>query len=69
VQAEHPLLAPDLRRIKTSQELYIPANTATTPDAASAPIVAPDILQLSVTFPFPWLAHLTQSNVAYLLAL
>ncbi|KAF7365020.1 4Fe-4S ferredoxin-type domain-containing protein [Mycena venus] len=52
--AEHPLLAPDLRRIKTSQELYVPPNAALTSDAASAPIVAPDILQLSVTFPFPW---------------
>ncbi|KAJ7095719.1 hypothetical protein B0H15DRAFT_826810 [Mycena belliarum] len=56
VQAEHPLLAPDLRRIKTSQELYVPAvnSVASTSDAASAPIVPPDILQLSVTFPFPW---------------
>ncbi|KAJ7288137.1 hypothetical protein C8J57DRAFT_1445609 [Mycena rebaudengoi] len=54
VQAEHPLLAPDLRRIKTSQELYVAGPAASTSDAGSAPIVAPDILQLSVTFPFPW---------------
>ncbi|KAJ7625379.1 hypothetical protein DFH06DRAFT_1229364 [Mycena polygramma] len=53
--AEHPLLDPELRRIKTSQELYVPPNnSALTSDAASAPVVAPDILQLSVTFPFPW---------------
>ncbi|KAJ7677462.1 hypothetical protein B0H17DRAFT_1079230 [Mycena rosella] len=54
VQAEHPLLAPDLRRIKTSQDLYVPGNSASTSDAESPPHVAPDILQLSVTFPFPW---------------
>ncbi|KAJ6525276.1 hypothetical protein DFH09DRAFT_1188758 [Mycena vulgaris] len=54
VQAEHPLLTPDLRRIKTSQELYVPAPAASTSDATSAPTVPPDILQLSVTFPFPW---------------
>ncbi|KAJ7147142.1 hypothetical protein C8R43DRAFT_1012117 [Mycena crocata] len=54
VQAEHPLLAPELRRIKTSQELYVPGYNPSTSDAASAPAVAPDILQLSVTFPFPW---------------
>ncbi|KAJ7928078.1 hypothetical protein B0H13DRAFT_2265321 [Mycena leptocephala] len=55
VSAEHPLLVPELRRIKTSQELYVPpANAALTSDAASAPVVAPDILQLSITFPFPW---------------
>ncbi|KAJ7505125.1 hypothetical protein B0H11DRAFT_1976949 [Mycena galericulata] len=53
VQTEHPLLAPDLRRIKTSQELYVPGTNASTSDT-SAPLVAPDILQLSVTFPFPW---------------
>lgn len=53
MKAEHPLLAPELRRIKTSQELYVPAG-ASTPEAAAAPTVAPDILQLSVTFPFPW---------------
>ncbi|KAJ6508508.1 hypothetical protein C8R45DRAFT_967653 [Mycena sanguinolenta] len=54
VSAQHPLLAPDLRRIKTSQELYVPPNAALTTDADSTPIVSPDILQLSVTFPFPW---------------
>ncbi|KAJ7643980.1 hypothetical protein FB45DRAFT_285047 [Roridomyces roridus] len=54
VQAEHPLLATDLRRIKTSQELYVPANSALTSSDPSTPLVAPDILQLSVTFPFPW---------------
>ncbi|KAF7314467.1 4Fe-4S ferredoxin-type domain-containing protein [Mycena kentingensis (nom. inval.)] len=62
VHSEHPLLAPELRRIKTSQELYVPApqtnaNGRASPDdhdASSAPIVPPDILQLSVTFPFPW---------------
>lgn len=55
MSAEHPLLVPELRRIKTSQELYVPpANAALTSDAASAPVVAPDILQLSITFPFPW---------------
>ncbi|KAJ7245017.1 hypothetical protein B0H12DRAFT_1128264 [Mycena haematopus] len=54
VSAQHPLLAPDLRRIKTSQELYVPPNAALTTDADSTPIVSPDILQLSITFPFPW---------------
>ncbi|KAJ6621837.1 hypothetical protein B0H10DRAFT_2432116 [Mycena sp. CBHHK59/15] len=58
VQAEHPLLAPDLRRIKTSQELYVPGPAVAPSDpalpAAPGPVVAPDILQLSVTFPFPW---------------
>ncbi|KAJ7069663.1 fungal-specific transcription factor domain-containing protein [Mycena amicta] len=56
VHAEHPLLAPDLRRIKTSQELYVPQTNGSPPsqDATVAPIVPPDILQLSVTFPFPW---------------
>lgn len=54
VSAEHPLLAPDLRRIKTSQELYVPPNAALTSDASSEPVVSPDILQLSITFPFPW---------------
>ncbi|KAJ7781753.1 hypothetical protein DFH07DRAFT_791344 [Mycena maculata] len=53
VQAEHPLLTPDLRRIKTSQELYVPGNNAPTSEAGPS-LVAPDILQLSVTFPFPW---------------
>ncbi|KAF8182616.1 hypothetical protein BJ912DRAFT_928505 [Pholiota molesta] len=93
----HPLLAPDLLRIKTSQDLYgphsynLPPSTSSSDPAASArdehlrqsvgalslssqptyaessrpkeflarrgsspPGVAPDILQLSVTFPFPW---------------
>ncbi|KAF7299600.1 4Fe-4S ferredoxin-type domain-containing protein [Mycena chlorophos] len=58
VHSEHPLLAPDLRRIKTSQELYVPhtngSSPSANPDPASAPLVPPDILQLSVTFPFPW---------------
>ncbi|KIM35921.1 hypothetical protein M413DRAFT_32151 [Hebeloma cylindrosporum] len=97
----HPLLAPELLRIKTSQELYgstIPLNAPSTlsasdlsatardehlrqsvkalslssqppyaetsrpntaeflpgGDTSSPPDVAPDILQLSATFPFPW---------------
>ncbi|CAK5284132.1 unnamed protein product [Mycena citricolor] len=53
VQSDHPLLTSDLRRIKTSQELYV-ANAALTLDPNAGPVVAPDILQLSVTFPFPW---------------
>ncbi|KAF8175186.1 hypothetical protein K438DRAFT_2045735, partial [Mycena galopus ATCC 62051] len=53
VSGQHPLLAPDLRRIKTSQELYVPPNAALTTDADCTPIVSPDVLQLSVTFPFP----------------
>ena len=96
----HPLLAPELLRIKTSQELYgssIPhhvpstlsasdlsasardehlrqsvkalslssqppyagssrpnADFLPTGDTGSPPDIAPDILQLSATFPFPW---------------
>ncbi|KAK7048537.1 4Fe-4S ferredoxin-type domain-containing protein [Favolaschia claudopus] len=46
--AQHPLLAPDLLRIKTSQELYVPPSAALNTDpTTSAPVVAPDILQLS----------------------
>jgi hypothetical protein len=96
----HPLLAPELLRIKTSQELYgstIPHHASTLlasdlsatardehlrqsvkaltlgsqppyaessrpntaeflsgGDTSSPPDIAPDILQLSATFPFPW---------------
>jgi len=97
----HPLLAPELLKIKTSQELYgstIPRDTLSTPlasnllaiardehlresvrtlslssqplyaessrpntaeflsgvDRGSRPDIAPDILQLSTTFPSPW---------------
>ena len=97
----HPLLAPELLKIKTSQELYsstVPNHTPSTPlasdlsatardehlqqsvkalslssqplyaessrpntaeflsggDARPPPDIAPDILQLSATFPFPW---------------
>ncbi|KAJ7021588.1 hypothetical protein C8F04DRAFT_1140272 [Mycena alexandri] len=53
VHSDSPLLASELRRIKTSQELYVPPNAALTSND-TGPVVSPDILQLSVTFPFPW---------------
>lgn len=99
----HPLLAPELLSIKTSQELYGTVNppnphassatpTSTTDHSAnsrdgnggsltmdnqsqrggdmmekdlcsgrepSPPEVAPDILQLSTTFPFPWMVDVS----------
>ncbi|KAH9480181.1 hypothetical protein JR316_0006779 [Psilocybe cubensis] len=95
----HPLLAPDLLKIKTSQEIYSPPTVSNLPssssnsdisnardehlrqsigamslhsqppyaegsrpphpEALSNMNVAPDILQLSTTFPFPWAVDIT----------
>lgn len=99
----HPLLSPELLRIKTSQEIYgtiNPSNLHASPGVTTAadhsvnsrdlresvvalslsnqsprgdlmetthesvrdpspPEVAPDILQLSTTFPFPWMVDLS----------
>lgn len=82
VSEPHPLLAPELLKIKTPQELYVPTflssasarkeNTHPAYAESSRPVVSTeyisqnsppdvplDILQLSATFPFPWMVDIS----------